>query len=217
MSAFPTFTQADFIAATGVSPDTAARFEAWRQLLVKWNKRVNLVGHTTLADFWRRHALDSAQLIAVARQKRGEALADATWLDLGSGAGFPGLAVALMLADNTRPVTLVESNSKKASFLREAARVAGVAVTVKAERAEALAPAQADILAARAFAPLSDLLSHMHRLAKPGGLGLFLKGRDAQREVETARQSWEFTLDTTPSVASPDGVVLCVQSLGASQ
>lgn len=205
-------TAEEFAAAAGVSADAAARFEAWRQLLATWSARINLVGASTLGDFWSRHALDSAQLAAWAETP------NARWIDLGSGAGFPGLAVALVRADRRisgPPIALVEANGKKAAFLREAGRITGASVDVVAARAETLPAGGADVVTARAFAPLPDLFAHMHRLG--GGesetTGLFLKGRTVDHEIAAARKLWSFDLNLRESAAGDDSWVVRVTNL----
>lgn len=209
-------TEDAFKAALGLSADTASRFAAWRDLLMAWNARMNLVGASTLEDFWRRHALDSAQL-ATRIDARSDA-PGARWTDLGSGAGFPGLAVALVRAERHAggpPVILVEANNKKAAFLREAARITEACVEVVAARAETRPAGGADVVTARAFAPLPVLLTHMHRLGGGEGrtTGLFLKGRTVTREVEDARQLWRFDADLHESQAGADSWVLRVTNL----
>lgn len=218
MAGSNTLTQAQFITTADVSAETAARFEAWRALLVKWNARVNLVGASTLADFWRRHALDCVAVhrAAMAMEEGDRApKRPQRWLDLGAGAGAPGLGVALLAQDAGAPadITLVEANGKKAAFLREAARKTGAGVIVAEDRAEHLPAGAADIITARAFAPLPDLLAHMHRLAKPGACGVFLKGRGVEEEVTAARALWRFDHELLQPLASPDGRVLRVRNL----
>jgi 16S rRNA (guanine527-N7)-methyltransferase len=189
-----------------VSRETLERLELYESLLRKWNPAINLVSRTTLSDAWSRHFVDSAQLLALAPVDA------ASWVDLGSGGGFPGLVIAI-LANELRPdlsVTLVESDQRKAAFLAEVARQIGVAVAVKAERAETLTPCNCDILSARALAPLKELLSLSMRHLKPGGVGLFLKGAQSGAELAEALETFRFTLQKIPSQTDPMAVILSV-------
>jgi 16S rRNA (guanine527-N7)-methyltransferase len=189
-----------------VSRETLGRLELYESLLRKWNPAINLVSKTTLSDAWSRHFVDSGQLLALAPVDA------ASWVDLGSGGGFPGLVIAI-LAEELRPdlsVTLVESDQRKAAFLAEVARQTGVAVAVKAERAETLTPCNCDILSARALAPLKDLLTLSLRHLKPGGVGLFLKGAQSGAEVAEALETFRFTLQKIPSQTDPMAVILSV-------
>ncbi len=204
------FTQTDFITATGCRPETAERFEAWRALLVAWSAKINLVGPSTLEDFWRRHALDSAQLINLVPP------APRTTLDIGSGAGFPGLALALMLADRGRAghTTLIEASAKRAAFLREAVRAADADnVIVLNAKVEDVDAAPADVITARAFAPLPRLLAAAARFWGEATLGLFPKGRDWRAEVEAAAERQTFDHTATPSCTDPEGAILAVTGL----
>ncbi len=187
-----------------VSRETAGRFEEYAGLLRIWNPRINLVSRQTLADLETRHFADSAQLLALAPPEA------TTWADLGSGAGFPGLVVAILAAE-LRPalrVTLVESDQRKAVFLRTVAQRTGVSVTVHAARIEALPPLSADILSARALAPLTVLLDHASRHLASSGTALFPKGAGWRAEVEEALERWRFRCDNLSSATSPEGAIL---------
>ena len=161
---------AEFAAQFGVSRETLGRLEVYAAELVKWQKTINLVAPSTLPDVWHRHFADSAQLVALApvagsvTSPNSDAVVPLTWIDLGSGAGFPGLVAAIMLAPTGRwRVTLVESDSRKAAFLRHVARTVGVPVDNLCERAERAATranlAYASVISARALAPLTQLLA----------------------------------------------------------
>jgi 16S rRNA (guanine527-N7)-methyltransferase len=178
----------DFRAAFDVSRETMARLERHLALLEKWNPRINLVSKATLPDAWSRHFADSAQLW---RYRPPDAR---LWLDLGSGAGFPGLVIAALAADAAHDlhVRLVESDQRKAAFLREAARAAALAVSVVDERIERLPPQGADVVSARALAPLSDLLPMLEKHRRPGGIGLFPKGGTVHKEIADASAHWRF-------------------------
>jgi 16S rRNA (guanine527-N7)-methyltransferase len=186
------------------SRETSARLDALAGLLGKWNPRINLVAPSTLADLDARHVADSAQLWPL--RPPGAR----TWADLGSGGGFPGLVVAAM---GEVAVTLIESDGRKCAFLREAARAMGLGVTVLDQRAEAAPPQGADVVSARALAPLPALLPLVARHVAPGGTALLMKGRGWAEEVEAARAEWRFDLDARPSVTDPNARILVVTGL----
>jgi 16S rRNA (guanine527-N7)-methyltransferase len=190
----------------GVSRETWLRFDRHVEALDKWQRTTNLVAPDTLPHVWTRHVADSAQLVALAPEK------PMRWVDFGSGAGFPGLVAAAMIGDGA--VTLVESNLKKAAFLREAARAMGVAVSVIPDRAENVlaGPAGADIVSARAVAPLPDLLRLAAPLLTKGAIGLFPKGREASRELTEAAECWRFEATLHPSLTDPDATILRIHS-----
>ena len=178
-------TREDFAAATGVSRETLDRLTAYADLLAKWQAKINLVGPATLPDLWRRHMLDSAQLatlIEPAKPRR--------WVDLGSGAGFPGLVLAIM---GVGEVHLVESDQRKCAFLREAARITGTDVKIHALRIETLAPLEADVITARALAPLEKLLDWAAPHRTTHTIHLIPKGKEAEAELTRAAQ--RYTLD----------------------
>lgn len=200
-----------FRSLTDVSCETLVRLEAYAELLRKWQRKINLVGHRSLQDLWRRHFLDSAQIFDLAP-------ADASrWLDLGSGAGFPGLVIAILgVAD----MHLAESDSRKCAFLREAARVTETRVTIHNCRIEALPPLAADVITARALAPMSRLLDLTLPQAERKTVALFLKGKTANAELQhIADRLTEDTkyrsmsLDKIPSRTDPDGLILRVKGL----
>lgn len=175
-----------------VSRETEDRLRLYADLLVKWQPSQNLVSPTTLPDLWRRHIVDSAQAYALRPDAK-------SWVDLGSGAGFPGLVTAILGAPHGATVDLMESNAGKAAFLRTVARETGVPVTLHVGRIEEVAAQLAverrfDMVTARALAPLATLLS----LAKPfldgGAVALFHKGQDFVSEIELATQSWGLDL-----------------------
>ncbi len=193
-----------FQALTGVSDDTLARLAAYVELLGKWQRRINLVGRGTLADVWRRHVLDSAQLLPLLP-------ADArAVLDLGSGAGFPGLVLAVM---GTAPAQLVERNSRKCAFLREVVRVTEAAAIVHNCRIEDLKPFAADVVTARAFAPLEKLIACARPFLAGGGPCLFLKGRTAQRELTDSAKNWMMAVTRIDSISDPSGVILKLEDI----
>lgn len=189
----------------GVPRETSARLDTFAGLLGKWNARINLVAPSTLADLDARHVADSAQLWPL--RPPGAR----TWVDLGAGGGFPGLVMAAL---GDVAVTLIESDGRKCAFLREAARAMGLAVTVLDARAEAAPPQGADVVSARALAPLPALLPLVARHLAPGGTALLHKGRGWAAEVAAARAAgWAFALDARPSVTDPEARVLVVTDL----
>jgi 16S rRNA (guanine527-N7)-methyltransferase len=203
-------TPEDFAAAADVPRGTLDRFRLYHGLLLKWQRVINLVGPRTLDDAWRRHFLDSAQLWPLVAGRR-------TLADLGSGAGFPGLVLALMAAGHDTPlaVHLIESDQRKAAFLIEVAQVTGVTVTVQAARAESLASTglAADVVTARALAPVADLLALAHPLLAVGGVCLFLKGEAVEDELTRARESWTMTVARIPSRSDRSGTILRIEGL----
>lgn len=195
-------TEADCAALIGVSRETQERLAAYVALLAKWNAKINLVGPATLADVWRRHILDSAQI--------HPQVADAGVLvDLGSGAGLPGLILAILGGPD---IHLIESDARKCVFLHEAARVTGTKLTIHNKRIEAAPALEADVVTARALAPLVQLLDHAVRFLKPAGKCVFLKGARQADELTDARKSWHMRVTERPSLSDPSGVILEVES-----
>lgn len=192
-----------------LSAAALARIEAHRALLAEWSQRMNLVGPKELDHYWRRHALDSAQLVRLAPASR-------RWLDLGAGAGFPGLIVAAILADAPGAhVTLVESIGKKTAFLREAIQVMGVPATVLHGRAEDVVrrAGPVDVVTARAFAPLPRIMDYARPVLSRGAVGLFLKGADLDSErAATEAAGWTLDAETFESLSDPRGRILRVTS-----
>lgn len=194
----------DFRSATGVSRETCDRLAVHEALLRRWQGAVNLVGPASLTDPWRRHYLDSAQLAplipATARRL----------VDLGSGAGFPGLILALVTG---RTVDLVESDGRKCAFLREAARLTAAPVRIHETRIAAAPVRNADLVTARALAPLDRLCAYGAPILARGGICLFLKGRRVAEELTEAEKRWKMHLTRIPSRSDPDGVILRVGDL----
>ncbi len=199
---------AGFAALVPVSRETLAKLDAYLALLSQWQKAINLVGKSTLEDPWRRHIVDSAQL---ARHLPAGPLRIA---DLGSGAGLPGLVLAMM---EVAEVHLVEADRRKAQFLREAARRLDLGnVRVHAVRIEALDLA-VDVVTARALAPLVELLPLALPLLAPRGRLLLLKGRNADAELTAAADSWTMRVAVEPSLADPLGRVLILDEVRARE
>lgn len=192
----------DFAALAGADEAALARLRLYLALLEKWQRRINLVAASTLADPWRRHMLDSAQLLPLLPGTGSSGIRIA---DLGSGAGFPGLVLALLGGGD---VTLIESGSRKSAFLREVIRATGAPARVETARIEALAPLAADAVTARACAPLPELLGYVDRHLSSSGLALLLKGRDVAAELTQAGKMWKMSTDLMPSMSHPSGHVI---------
>jgi 16S rRNA (guanine527-N7)-methyltransferase len=201
----PPLSREAFAASLGVSRETLDRLTVYLDLLHRWQRAINLVGPATLADPWRRHILDSAQLLT-------HLPAGTTSLvDLGSGAGFPGMVLAVL---GVPGVVLIESDRRKAQFLREVARATGTEVTVRAERIENLAGWPADVVTARALAPLPRLLPLAERFLAADSVCLFLKGYNAERELTQALKSWHMVPEMFSSLSAPTGTVLKLRGVG---
>lgn len=206
----------DFQRIFGVSRETTEKLETYAGLLAQWQKAVQLVAPSTLSQVWSRHFADSAQVLRLAPVEAS------TWLDLGSGGGFPGLVVAILAGDPVlRPkplkMTLIESDTRKAAFLREVARRTGVAVDILGARIESPSTqakvGPVDVISARALAPLDVLFGLAFPFWQPDTTGLFLKGREADTEVEAARLAWQFKLDLESSLTDPAARIARVRDL----
>jgi len=183
----------EFFKLTDEVRDNLARFA---DLLEKWNKKINLVGKTTTADLWVRHILDSAQLIKFIPENTK------TLTDFGSGAGLPGLVLAIL---GVPEVHLIESNGKKASFMQEAARITNAKVHIHNERAETLTPWPSDVITARAFAPMEKLIPIVQPFLTEQSTCLFLKGLKAQEETAAASDRWDMASKFYPSITASEG------------
>lgn len=198
---------AEFEYETQVSRETLGRLTTYVNLLIEWNERLNLVAPSTIVDVWRRHVLDSAQLVPLIPPDAR------TIVDLGSGAGFPGVVLAIMLADRAGlKVHLVESIQKKCRFLEAVITATGAPAEVHACRAEDMRM-KADVVTARAVAPLDRLLPLAHPFFRPDTIALFLKGRSLNDELTLATKSWTLHSTPIPSGSDPSGFVLRVTGL----
>jgi 16S rRNA (guanine527-N7)-methyltransferase len=200
------FGPAEFQAATSATPRQMADLEYFRATLESWNRRMNLVGPSAMAEFWLRHAYDSAQLLRL----EPEAL---RWADLGAGAGFPGLVVAIFLKG--RPgamVHLVESMAKRCRFLEEIVASLTLPATVHHARAEEL-DISVDVVVARACAPLSRLFVYAQPYLRRGATGLFMKGQDVVAELDMATASWKFEAELIDSLSHTDGRIVRMRKL----
>jgi 16S rRNA (guanine527-N7)-methyltransferase len=195
---------------TPVSRETEQRLDRFVEVLLLWQKTTNLVASSTLARLWTRHIADSLQLLPLAAGAK-------VWVDLGSGGGFPGIPLACALAEEPgAKVHLVESNGKKAAFLREAVRVTGAPAIIHQERAEDFAkncaePVQA--VTARALSPLKTLCDQAFPWIARGALGLFPKGQDVDAELTEAAKYWSIEASKVPSKTSPEGCIVVIRGL----
>ncbi len=198
------------LALTPVSRETAARLDRFVALLLKRQRQINLIAPSTEPTLWTRHIADSLQLLALLP----EAL---VWTDFGSGAGFPGLAIACALADLPgAQVHLVESSTKKAAFLREAAQAAGAPAVVHAMRVAdfvKMPPAGIEALTARAFAPLSELFAAAYPLLIKGAVGVFPKGQAVEAELTEAAKCWKIQATLAVSRTDPRARIVVVRGL----
>lgn len=205
------------LAPGNVSRETLDRLEACHRLLVKWQARINLVAPGTLDDAWRRHFEDSAQLVRHAPPR------PARWIDLGTGAGFPGLVAAILLAEISpdTEIVLVESDARKCAFLHAVIAETGLAqagmtvrvLTMRAERAAAELDRIPAVISARALAPLPRLMELVWPFWSRGCVGLFPKGRDVDSELTEARKWWNITASRLASTTSREGAILKVEEL----
>ncbi len=205
-------TKQDFAEAFHVSRETLDKLCLYEEQLRRWQAVKNLVAQASLDDLWSRHFADSAQLLALAPQ-------DAKiWIDLGSGAGFPGLVVAILMADMpNRKVHLVEANARKCAFLHEIRRLTRAPVEIHNHRITSLADSDtvvnADVVCARALAPLDKLLRYAVPFFRTQTVGLFPKGKETDKEIQTAKKSWHFEFRKNQSRIDYNGCVIEVRNL----
>ena len=193
-----------------VSRETEERLDRFVDVLLHWQSKLNLISPSTLRALWTRHIADSLQLLPLAPQAR-------VWVDFGSGGGFPGMPIACALADTPGVmVHLIESNGKKAAFLREAVRATGVPALVHPERAEKFGESCAEpvhVVTARALAPLKTLCDQAFPLTSRGAIALFPKGQDVDAELTDAAKYWRLEARKVPSKTSPDGSIVVIRTL----
>jgi 16S rRNA (guanine527-N7)-methyltransferase len=201
------------LSLTPVSRETSARLDRFVEILLAWQQHTNLIAPSTEPAIWTRHIADSLQLLGLAPQSQA---GSQIWVDLGSGAGFPGLVVACALADQKgAEVHLVESIGKKATFLREAAQATGAPVKVHAMRIADFvrhAPKRIDVVTARALAPLPKLLAEAYPLLKSGARGLFPKGQDVGAELTEAAKCWNIEATLAESRTDPRSRIVVIGS-----
>jgi 16S rRNA (guanine527-N7)-methyltransferase len=204
----PEFGPEEFACATGVSRETLARLKAYVAALGDWNARHNLVSRASLEEVWKRHVWDSAQLAPLIPASARN------MVDLGSGAGFPGLVLAILLQE--RPgfrTVLYESTHKKCEFLNAAAAAADISVDVRCSRIEEASTEIFDAVTARACAPLSKLLGYAARFQGPETVSLFLKGQNVEAELTEAHKYWKMLDNRRPSQTDPSGTILEIREL----
>lgn len=192
-----------------VSDRLIDQLQSFLALSTKWNAKINLVARSTIDNAWRRHIVDSAQIFVCAEEEHS------CWLDIGSGGGFPGIVIAI-LAEHFLPhlqVHLVESDRRKSVFLTHAGRVLGLGIQVSTCRIEDLPPQKADVVSARALAPLSQLCSYAAPHLGDKGVCAFLKGENAVDEIAQARKDWLFDLDCRASITEPRASVIFLRRL----
>jgi len=187
--------------------DSYPGLQRFVNLLLRWNRSINLIGRGDVAEVWTRHVADCLQLA----DHWGDP-PPARGIDLGSGAGFPGLVLAIRFGVVFH---LIEQDQAKAAFLREAARVTGAPAHVIAARIEDAGVAPAPLVTARALAPLPQLLAYAKPLLLPGGICLFSKGRDAEAEIAHATRSWQMNVERIPSRTDTSGVILRIADLAS--
>ncbi|MCG7520413.1 16S rRNA (guanine(527)-N(7))-methyltransferase RsmG [Ruegeria sp. Ofav3-42] len=192
----------------GVSRETFGRLTTYVELVKRWNPKINLVSRKSLDEIWVRHIKDSVQVYRCAMSFNN-------WVDLGSGGGFPGMVCAIMAVEGAPDArfTFVESDQRKSAFLRNVSRECGVNCSVLSKRIEAVDPLNADILSARALADLRTLLSFCDRHLSKTGLALLPKGEKWKKELEEAREEWNFDVDPITSLTEPQAVILKIKGV----
>jgi 16S rRNA (guanine527-N7)-methyltransferase len=196
----------EFCEIFDVSRETLARLDKFELLLRRWTQTINLISRSAVDELWHRHIIDSAQIYELAGDRVGH------WVDIGSGGGFPGIVVAILALEKhpDKRFSLIESNQRKAMFLRTIARELDLPVQVFADRIEDLDRLNADIISARAVAPLKLLLKYAEPHLNPPGRALFHKGAAFRRELSEALESWTFQSDEYTSITDGTAVVLSI-------
>ena len=187
-----------------VSRETLEKLDAYVALIARWTKKINLIGPGTLSSAWDRHILDSAQTVLLTGDS------NVSLADFGSGAGFPGMVLAILRQGQgfVDEVHLIESDQRKATFLRTVAREIELSLTVHAKRIELLDPLNADVVVARALAPLSDLLKFAHRHSHDKTKAIFLKGQGVNEEIRSALVNWSFTYHLHQSITNSNAWII---------
>lgn len=198
----------EFRKEADIGPEVLDRLMHYHQLLLEWNPRINLVADSTLGDAWRRHFMDSAQLYPLVMAGLG---AGGSLADLGSGAGFPGLVLAMMGVPN---VTLVERDTRKAAFLRTVAAQTGTKIDLLNVPIEAIEGRAFDVITSRALAEIGPLLSLSKKLRKPSTICLFLKGKNLDAELANAQKEYRFSARRIRSITDPEGCIVRLADIG---
>jgi len=201
-------TPQQFSALTSVSRETLGRLQAYAELLKRWQRAVNLVSESTLTDIWGRHFLDSWQLLRLLPRQ------PSLIADLGSGAGFPGLVLAIVGAGE---VHLIEADLRKSAFLREALRVTSTQAVLHEQRIEQVRNLKVDVVTARGVASLDRLIAYALPLLKPGGICLFSRGRGSEEELTQAVKQWKMCLERFPSETDPQASVIRLSGIGTNR
>lgn len=207
MSAEVPFGPEQFVERAGVSRETLARLQTYAAMLEDWGARHNLVARSTLGDIWQRHFWDSAQVMPLVPPNTR------SLVDLGSGAGFPGLVLAELLRERGVRIVLYEATAKKCRFLEAVAERLDLRVEVRCSRIEAMPAQSFDVVTARALAPLDQLLSYAVRFFGRGTLGLFFKGQNVDAELTEAHKSWNMKVKQHPSRSDARGVIVEIREL----
>jgi 16S rRNA (guanine527-N7)-methyltransferase len=201
--------RAKALALVPINPEIEARLAIYVDLLGRWRKVTNLISEASFAEVWTRHIADSAQLLALAPHAR-------RWVDMGSGAGFPGMVIAIQLAGiPDARVSCLESDQRKCAFLREVARATGAPADIRAARVESIDPetlAPVDAVTARAFAPLPRLIEFAKVWIAQGAVGVFPRGRTAETQLEATPAAQSFAIDSVASRLDPEAAILRVRS-----
>ena len=198
-----------FLAERNVSRETEDRLLAYVDLLGKWTRNINLISKGSVSDIWERHILDSVQIYDLARNTFS------LWVDIGSGGGLPGVVVAALAAQFAPDarIAMIESDQRKAAFLRTALRELGLSGDVLASRIDAVPPMGAGVLSARALAPLDQLLAFAENHLKPGGTAIFPKGKTAEQEIADASTNWLFQIEKHASMTDAEARILVIKDI----
>ena len=197
------------LAGIDVSRETIDRLNQLESIVLKWNPKINLIAKSTIDNIWVRHILDSAQLFQYAQPNVS------TWLDIGSGGGFPGIVMAAMSVGfgYKTDFTFVESDQRKAAFLRAAVRELDLTVTILAERIEEISPQNTEVITARALKSVTELLPMLERHIAPDGVAILPKGRTFADEILVARQHWQFNMSEHISITDIDACILILKDI----
>lgn len=197
------------VGGLNVSRETIDRLKEFEKLVLKWTKHINLIAPATTPDIWDRHIVDSIQLYQYSPKPFK------SWADLGSGGGFPGIVLAIVARQMVPDAqfTLVESDTRKATFLRTSIRELDLNANVVADRLENAEPIGADVISARALSPLTGLFSMITRHIGPNGIAIIPKGRAYEAEIAKAKENWRFDLQCQPSITDPEARILIVKDI----